>query len=1051
MTNLIDAALSRTRTILSLLVLILVSGAVAYATIPREANPDIDIPWAGVMVTHEGISPEDGERLLARPLERELRTIEGVREIKTTAGEGYAMVSVHFEANIASDQAMQDVREKVDMAKSELPSDTDEPRVLQNNPSLEPIILITLSGEVPDRLLYKLGRRLKTRLEQVPDVLSIEDRGLREDLLEVIVDPSRLESYNISPAQLFRAVSFNNRLIAAGMLDTGQWRFAVKVPGLLETAKDVFELPVKVEGDAVVTLGDITSVRRTYKDAVSVARLNGEPAILLMVTKRIGANIVDTVAKVREIVAEEQQAWPPNVKLNYSWDGAEEIQSLLKRLQNAVLTAVLLVMIVVVAALGLRSGLLVGVAIPGSFLFAFMVLGFMGYSVNQIVLFGMILAVGMLVDGSIVITEYADRKMAEGIDRSQAYSIAAQRMVWPVTASIATTIVAFMPLIFWPGMMGRFLSQLPLTVIFVLFGSLLMAMLFVPALGSIFGRTEANHPETLKALRAAEHGDLRALPGFTGWYTRFLDRMLQHPLRVLVAATVMLIAVFGTYATVNSGVTLLGDSEHGFIKLVVHARGNLSMEEKRKYVEEVEARILHLDGLKNLSVFVRPARLQYGEAEDSIGMMYVYFKDWDERRPEKDLIEDIRQRTENVPGIQVELDIPRNINFGGKDIAIELSSNNGPAIESAVTKLRSHLESMEGLVDVDDSRPLPGLEWKLSVDRALAGKYGADMSTVGGVVQLVTNGIKVGDYRPDDADDEVDIRVRFPVGERSIAQLDQLKIPTDSGQVPISNFVKREPKLTTGVIRKVDGRRIILVQSSVDQGVVASTKVALIREWLKTANIDPSVRVIFKGQEREQSETSAFLFQAFAIALFLMAVILVTQFNRFYHAFLILSAVILSTVGVFLGLLITGMPFSSISNGLGIVALAGIVVNNNIVLIDTFSRLKKGGMETYEAIMRTGAQRLRPVLLTTITTIAGLLPMALMVNIDFITREVEIGAPELKFWVPLASTIIFGLSFATVLTLIVTPCALVAPTAVKDLWAHRGKYWGRARQSRATN
>lgn len=1046
MNSIIDAAVDHYRTVLSVLVLTLIAGIVAFITIPKESDPDVNIPIIYVSMNHDGISPEDAERLLVRPMEQELRSIEGIKEIRSTAREGHASVLMEFDAGFDADQAMLDVREKVDLVKPELPADTDEPTVNEVNVSLFPVVTVTLSGDVPERTLLKLARDLQDDLEGLPGVLSADIAGDREEVLEVLIDPTRLEAYNLSYDSLLSAVARNNQLVAAGALDTGSGRFSVKVPGLFETPEDVLELPVKVLGEGVVTVSDITTVRSTFKDATSYARINGRPGVALEVKKRIGENVIDTIDAVRQTVNARAQSWPAGLEVSFIQDKSTQIHNMLRDLQNNILSAVLLVMIVVVAALGLRTAGLVGLAIPSSFLFGILVLDSLGFTVNIVVLFALILSVGMLVDGAIVVTEYADRKMAEGLHRRDAYALAAKRMSWPIIASTATTLAAFMPLVFWPGIVGEFMKFLPITLIVTLTGSLLMALIFVPTLGARIGKAGASDPRTMAGLAAAEEGDVRGLPGFTGLYARVLHRLVRFSWAVVIAAFVALVGVQALYAKFGNGVEFFPDVEPEQLLVHVHARGNLSTLEKDNLVREVEREVMQVDGIK--TVYSRTGSVGQGDetAEDVVGTIFIEPADWDRRAPAAVIEEEIRQRTEHLAGIIVE---PREPDTGpptGKDIQIELRSRFPERLDPVVLAIREKLDSMPDLIDVEDGRPLPGIEWELQVNRTQAGRFGTDIATVGNAVQLVTNGIKIGEYRPDSSDDEVDIRVRFPLDSRNIEQLDQLRVPTAYGQMPISNFVTRQPAPKTGTVKRTDGQRSIKIQANVVEGVLADAKVQEVKAWLATQKFDPEVNIRFKGADKDQQEAAAFLQKAFGIALFVMAIILVTQFNSFYHAFLILTAVIMSTVGVMAGLLITGQTFGIVMTGIGIIALAGIVVNNNIVLIDTYARLVKEGHDPIEAVVRTGAQRLRPVLLTTVTTILGLLPMVFQLNIDFVTREISVGAPSTQWWVQLATAVAFGLSFATVLTLVVTP-SLLALGAQTSAAMRRFSDWRQRRRA----
>jgi multidrug efflux pump len=1039
--RLIDASFARSRTVLLVLALVLIGGVQAYRAIPKEADPDVQIPIVYVAMTHDGISPEDAERLLIRPMEQELRSVEGVKEMRAQASEGQASVTLEFEAGVDIDEALADVRERVDLAKADLPEDTDEPIVNEVNLALFPVLVVTLSGDLPERTLLALARDLEERIEGLPDVLDVEIAGERDELLEVVIDPLLVESYDLQLEDLLSLVSRNNRLVAAGSLDTDQGRFAVKVPGVFETPKDVLNLPVKVIGDKVVRLADVAEVRRTFKDADGFARVGGRPALALEVSKRIGANIIDTVASVRAVVEAERAGRPANLEVGFLQDKSDDIESMLRDLQNNVLSAIILVMIVIVAALGLRSAGLVGLAVPSSFLAGILVLTLLGLTVNIVVLFGLILAVGMLVDGAIVVTELADRKMAEGLDRKEAYRLAAKRMAWPITASTATTLAAFMPLLFWPGIVGEFMKFLPITLLATLTASLCMALIFVPNLGALVGKAETTDRRAMRLLSAAEEGDLGELRGLAGAYVRLLRRLLRRPLLVLLGAVVIAVGTYLAYGAFGRGVEFFPEVEPEVARLQIHARGDVSARERDQLVREVEDRILDVDGIDKIYARSGVSFRNQDVEEDVIGILLLEFEDWQLRRPANEILAEVRARTDELAGIHLEV---RKGEAGppvGKPIQVQLGARAPDNLEPLVGELRAYMDQLPDLVDVTDSRPIPGIEWRMKIDREQAGRFGADIALVGSFLQLVTNGILIGDYRPDDSDDEVDIRARFPEDERSLGQLERLRVNTPYGAVPIASFVERVPAPRVGTIARTDGRRQLTVSAEVADGVLVDDKVQQIRAWLAAQEVDPAVSIVFKGEDEEQKESEAFLSRAFVIALFLIAIILVTQFNSFYQSFLILSAIVFSTVGVLLGLLLTNQPFGVVMSGVGVIALAGIVVNNNIVLIDTYNELRKRGLAPFDAVLRTGAQRLRPVLLTTVTTILGLLPMVLKINIDLFSREITMGGPSTDWWAQLASAVAGGLAFATLLTLVLTPCLL--------LLGDRTSTWLAARRARS--
>ncbi len=1042
MKNLINAAFSRSRTVLALLVLILISGSISYITIPKESDPDVAIPIIYVSMSHEGISPEDAERLLVRPMEKELQSIEGVKEMRSNAGEGHASVLLEFDAGFDSDQALQDVREKVDLAKGKLPADTDDPSVNEVNVALFPVLVVTLAGNVPERTLLTLSRDLQDKIEGLREVLEAKIAGDRKEVVDIVVESRVLDSYGISYEELINFIWRNNKLVAAGALDTGKGRFSVKVPGLLEGAVDVLSLPVKVVEDRVVTFGDVATVRRTFKDPTSFARVNGRPAISLEITKRVGENVIETIDKVRAIVAEEQATWPQGVEVSFSQDKSKDVKDMLSDLQNNVLSAVLLVMVVIVAVLGLRTAGLVGVAIPGSFLTGILIINSMGLTINIVVLFSLIMAVGMLIDGAIVVTEMADRKMIEGMPREQAYAFAANRMSWPITASTATTLAAFMPLLFWPGVIGEFMKYLPITLIATLSASLLMALIFVPTLGELIGKRSPLSDNTLKSLAAAETGELHEIKGFTGLYIRILENTLRFPGLILFACFGFLIFVYVIYGIYGKGVEFFPKVEPPSAAVNVLARGNLSVHEQDDLVYEVEKRILGLQGIKTLYSHSGLGIAGGGQdvPPDTIGVIQMEFDDWDKRDPADTILAEIRRRTADIAGVHIETRKQEGGPPGGKPVQLQIGSRYPQLLEPAVIKIRELIDEADGFVDVEDDRPLPGIEWQISVDRTKAARFGADITTVGNAIKMVTNGIKVSDYRPDDADEEVDIIVRLPEDQRDLGALDRLRVQTRYGLVPISNFVTSKPAAKQGTISRVDGQRVMTVKADVPEGILPANKVAEIQKWLdNNAQLDSRLDLKFKGEDEDQREAEAFLSKAFLVALFIMAIILVTQFNSFYQAFLILTAVIFSTVGVLLGLLTTGQPFGIVMSGVGVIALAGIVVNNNIVLIDTYNILRAQGMHVKEAILRTAAQRLRPVMLTTITTILGLMPMVLKLNIDLIHRDITVGAPSTQWWVQLATGVAGGLTFATILTLVLTPCMLLLGDNTAKRWLNRNK------------
>ncbi|MEA2120400.1 efflux RND transporter permease subunit [Halovibrio sp. HP20-50] len=1014
MRQLISAALAHTRTTLLLLVSLFLAGIVAWQTIPKEANPDVTIPMIYVSLSLEGVSPEDGERLLIRPMEQELRGIEGLRKFTAQSSEGHGSITLEFDPGFDPDTALTDVRDRVDIARSDLPSEADEPRVMEVNVSEFPVLTIGLSGQLDTRERMTIARRLQEEIEGIADVLEVDIAGEREDLLEIVVDPLVLESYGVDFDALFNQVSRNNRLVAAGSLDTGAGRLALKVPGIIASLNDVMNMPVKVEEDRVVTFGDVAWINPTYKDPEGFARIDGQPAVVLEVSKRAGANIIATIGAVRERLEEAGDLLPEQLRFTTILDESTTVENMLSELLNNVLTAVVLVLIVVVAVMGWRMALLVGLTIPGAFLTGILLIWAFGFTLNIVVLFGLILVAGMLVDGAIVVSELADRHLRDGQSPHQAWLNAASRMSWPVIASTATTLAVFIPLLFWPGVVGQFMKYLPATVILCLLASLAMALVFLPALGRLFTRTAATSS-------GANHE--ASTTSFGRGYRHLLARLLMHPAWVLLVTVLLMALLYTGYARFNHGVDFFPNVEPDSAQVLVRARGDFSVQETDAIVQRVEAKLSGMSEVRALYArsFAVPNE-QLGN--DVIGMLQFQFIDWHERRPAQAILDEMAERAGDIPGIQLEFQEQEMGPGGGKPIVLEVSATNPEVADAGVNQLTQLMRELGGFEDIQDNRSLPGVEWRVNVDREAAARMGTDVTTIGSAVQLLTTGLQVASYRPPEVNDEVDIRVRLPQNWRSLDQLERLTINTQRGQVPISHFVTLEPAPKVGTLNRIDGRRAITLEADLAPGYLADERLGALLDAGRDSLPD-TLMVNVAGEQEDQQESMQFLASAFLIAIGLMALILVTQFNSFYQAGLVLSAIVFSTAGVLMGLLITGQAFGIVMVGMGVIALAGIVVNNNIVLIDTYNELRGQNMTPGEAALEAGCLRLRPVLLTAITTVLGLMPMVLGINVDLFTPALGFNAPSAQWWTQMSSAIAGGLTFATALTLLLTPCMLV--------------------------
>lgn len=1030
MDQFIDACISRFRTVLMIFILLLVVGAYSYATIPKEEAPDIQIPIIYVSVVHQGISPEDAERMIIKPLERELKSIEGIKEIRSVASLGHASVTLEFYAGFNSNKALNDVREKVDIGKAELPEDSEEPVIREVNLSLFPIINIILTGDLPERTLINTARRLEDELETIPNVLDVTIAGEKEDTVEIIIHPKTLEAYGIRAEDIASVSGNYNKLVTAGTLRSETGSFQVKVPGLLENLQDILSLPLVETNASVITVGDVATIKKTYRDPENMARVNNKPSVVLEVSKRTGTNMIETIEQVKALMNIAQQSFPEHLQVIYAQDTSSNIMDMLRDLENNIILATILVLIVTLLAIGFSGSTLISTAIPGAFLIGIVFLQSMNMTVNIVVLFSLILSIGMLVDSAIIVCELANRKRFEGLSAKEAYSDAAKYMKWPIITSTATTLVVFMPLLFWPGIVGQFMQYMPITLIATLTGSMLMAIIFIPTFGAIFSRKRSSATSlNSDFITISENGDLSTLRGIAGFYYRILTWVLTFPKSFVGIIIIALTCIIIGFTTFGAGTEFFPKVEPNNAIIYVQSRGNLSLEEKDKLTKHVEQRII-----SKLSDEIRVFYTRIGKSNDNggnqaprdtIASIQVEFTHWTKRRKASEILNTVRSLTSDIPGIIVSISEEQSGPTQAKPIEVQVLSNDPENQYRYFNSLYAYIRSLDGLIDTETNLPTPAIEWQMDVDRIQASRFGANISNIGAFIQLVTNGLKASSYRPDDNDDEVDILARFPEQYRHLSRLDFITINTLSGPVPISHFVTRQAKPTTDIIERVNGYRMLTVRSDVLENVNPNDKVNLIKTWLSDNPPPANIFIKFKGDDEEQQQTASFLGNAFLLALFCMALILVTQFNSVFAMLIILSAVFLSSGGVFLGLLITHQAFGIVMCGVGLISLSGIVVNNNIVFIDTFIKLLEQGQPVREAICRTGVQRLRPILLTSGTTVLGLIPMVFALNIDFITLDFTIGAPSSQWWQQLSVTIAGGLAFATILTLLFTPALLL--------------------------
>ena len=1021
----IEKLLTQRKLILTFLFFFITFGMYKYISLPKESDPDISLPIIYISLFNQGISPKDSERLLIKPFERELKNIEGVKKISSTSYLGGGNIVLEFDAGFNSDKALSDTRVKIDLTKNKLPDETEEPQANEVNLSRFPVLAVAISGNLEDRVIQKYSKYLKRKIESFSEVLEVTTLGESEREVKIIVNPDIVRNYELTNKDVLASIAKSNLMIPAGTLSNEKGSFNLKIPSLIENRADLLNIPIKSTPDAVVTLEDVAEIRDSFKDKLGFARNNGQNAIILEISKRTGENIIETINKIKDLIKNEKEVLPKALNIGIFQDESEKIKTQIKDLENNVILATLIVLVIIILFMGWKSAFLVSVSIPSSFLLSMIILSFFNVTINVVVLFALILSVGILIDGAIIVVEYANRRASEGIGKKKVFVLSAKKMFIPVLASTLTTLAAFFPLIFWPGVAGEFMFFLPVTLLAVLSSSLLMALIFIPTIGGIFGFDKSLNQQNLKNLTLLESGDLNQIKGLQAKYIKIIRYSLDNPKKLITLTLVFLVFTQFLYMRYGKGVEYFPPIEPDYAEIVVHARGNYSPIEKDEILKKVEDTIIENQYIRNL--YSRSGTIKgqkRSESEDIIGSIKIELINWKNRPKANQILNDLKIQTKNFPGIYIEFIEKKDGPPKDRDVEIKIVNAKLKNLNSDSQNLLNFLKTNSWIKNIDSDINNPGIEWELIIDREQADKHGVDIQTVGDAIQMLTHGLKVTEFMPEDSDEEIDIVVKYDKPFRTLDELDQILIEGKNGAVSLSLFVKRIPKKKVGKITRYSNINSKTIKFDVKEGFVINNKVKEIKSWLFNNKDSFESKIIFIGQEQDQREAKEFLIKAFFISVFLITIILIATFNSFYYCLIILTAIIFSTIGVMIGLILTNKPFGIVMSGIGVIALAGIVVNNNIVLLDTYKSLRKKGESVRDAIIRTGAQRLRPVLLTTLTTFFGLIPMAIGLNINFIDIEVNFGSPSSQWWIQLSNAMVFGVMFSFILTLIITPCLI---------------------------
>jgi len=1015
------AALNRQSTVMVLLVFIIIAGISSYASLPRESDPDITIPYIFVQTNFEGVAPEDMETLITMPIERKLKGLSGTKEISSISDDGVSIIKVEFNPDVDIDDALQKVRDKVDQAKPDLPSDLpDEPVINEVNLSEQPILNVVLSGPFSLKRLKVFAEQLEDRIESVQGVLNAKIIGGLEREIHVEFDMDRVAFYNIPISSLLNALKNANVNTPGGSVEIGKSKYLVRVPEDFKHPDEIDKIVVYEKDGRPIYLRDIASIRDHYKDPSSKSRFNGIQSVTIEVKKRAGENIIRIIDTTKQILQEEEQILPPTLEINLTADKSDEIRQMVADLQNNIISGLLLVLIVVFAFIGGRSALFVSLAIPLSMLITFTVLDVFSYTLNMVILFSLILSLGMLVDNGIVVVENIYRHMGMGKSRYQAAMDATDEVAWPVIASTLTTVGAFFPMIFWPGIMGKFMSYLPITVIIALVASLFVALVINPVLSAKF-------QDVPKQDENAKPGFIdRMMESFKNIYRPILEWSLDHRLLVVLFSFGFLIASTVSFGMFGRGVEFLPKTEPKRSDVKIKAPVGTNLEASDQFVKVVEKIAAEYPDIE----YVIANTGESGQS-DEIGTHYSLVKlDYvdiqDRSRPSSEITDEIRDRLQNsIRGAEVRAEPEKMGPPTGSAINMEIYGKDLRHLGEITASFKRAIKNIPGLVDLKDNYISAKPEIRVDVDKEKAALMGLDAFTIAQSVKTAINGFKVGVYR--EGKDEYDIVARLPKEERdSLGDIRRITVSGSKGEpVPLTSLADVSMGGGLGGINRIDQKRVVTISADVS-GRLAEEVIADITKAVSGIELPRGYSYKFTGEQEEQAKASAFLERAFAGALFLIFIVLVTQFNSVTTPFIILTAVILSLGGVMVGLLITGTAFGVIMTGVGVLSLAGVVVNNAIVLIDYYEQLKEQGRSAREALIEAGLTRFRPVLLTAVTTVLGLIPMATGVSFDFINMRLDMGSETSQWWGPMAVAVIFGLAIATVLTLVVVPtlCSL---------------------------
>jgi len=1019
-------AIRRYPMIFAFMAIATIIGLKSYIELPRESSPDVKIPFVMVMAPYAGTSSADMENLVTRKLEQRLKGVEDLKEMSSSSSYGMSVVTLEFDSRVDVSDALQSVRDRVELAKPELPVDPRNDLVIQEISSSDafPVMQVNLYGDIDLQELKRAGEDLQEALEQIRGVLGVDLVGGIENEVQVDVDPEKLAYFDLGLVDVQDAIALQNLTIPGGKLGLGQYDYQVRVRGEIDQVDELLGFVLNPAVTPPVHLRDVATVKLGVRDRETISRVNGRDAVTLVVKKRSGENIIDIAREVNATVDRLKPSFPDGITVNIVADQSVAIKRMVKELEDNIISGLILVVAVLLAFFGVRNSFIVAVAIPFSMLITFIVLGMLGITLNMVVLFSLILALGMLVDNSIVIVDNVYRHRGEGRDADSAAAMGTDQVAGAVISSTLTTVVAFAPLIFWPGIMGEFMKYLPITVIITLLASLLVAMVFNPVLCARFlrpPRKEAAKPRL---------GD-RLLDIGQRSYRLVLAWALRRPFRVLLGMNVLLVVMVALFSVFNAGVELFPDSEPQFATVKIEAPSGTRIEVTDNLARQIEKEVAKVPDLKAYATSVgTPIDASSGGAglPSHQGGITLEFVDMvDRTQSSRQSIEELRTKLAAVTGARITVDKMEEGPPTGKPVNIEISGDDFDELGHLAAGIKDRIRGVTGLVDIADNydHSLPELRVLPDVDKA--GRYGLRTTDIAGTVRTALHGSETAKYRVGEDEYEVIVRYQQPFRGK-VEDLENASVFHEGQNIPLSAFARTEFGTGLAAVHRLDARRTVTVMADVAAGYNGNALLAQVRGLLADFPVPPGYTMDFTGESQDQEEASAFLSDAFLFAILMIFVVLVSQFGSVTVPIVILSSVILSLIGVLAGLMITHTAFGIIMTGVGVISLAGVVVNNAIVLLDYIIQLRAAGMEKFEAIMLAGQTRFRPVILTAVTTVLGLIPLTTGLAVDFsalfhgrFDRVLIMGGESSQWWGPMGVAVIWGLTVATFLTLVVVP------------------------------